>query len=1082
MVGNQFLKSEQSKKVLSFVAVLSVVSLAFMVYLLPSSGSASLELVLTDSQIKGVRPGEEASYEFKITNLGDSGQDVKLTFFNVPENWNAELKNVEQDHIHLGAGDHSIFYLSVQAPSAELLGDTSESASIQMEARADKNVSLETTVTYLIQTVNYQRSGDTTEYPFLLDTEVLEGTRFITRQGGMFSLRFEDLATFEMGKDSKLVVNEMIYHPDEGARRNLKFTQEQGSVSFYVDLPTTDSVFNMEFISGGEHYSVQIDHTQETIFSFDFTTDNEGYTLQCFLGSVTVLQFPSRAISELVTLEKGEFYNHGDAEIQDIEVYNLLRISAPSESKFVVFEGDQFLGVGDDGSFHHLLGSIVYLDKGDGQNADEDVKYIITKGDGEQGIEGIYDLQVRDIPAGESVNFMLTRVNLDKYGGDPVEVNLDITPQENADISFLVDNGGDTVSISSETSSYYSIMIAVKDNEKINANLISLSGAEGVVKTHGYTLSQDTFNSNEPVDFAADLDGDDVTDMDTSLATDVTGQEINKEIEQAKQVEEEEDETLLEEVGETTCLILIIVLIIVLIIGVVIFMGLFSKSKKKGRKRKGKKKGAPEESFRAKMARQKKLKEIRGKRDVGAAAALQPIPAPMPLPLDDEEMELVDDTIDQSLAELDQALGIASAKPESRPEPSSFQPPDVPPMAPIPGRDGVPRLPSDLEEEESLLRETEDFSLPDEKIPEAPIPQEPDLQSTPQFPAEEEETGEPEMPLPGADEEAGEPEMSLPGADEEAGEPEIPLPGADEEVGEPEISLPGADEEVGEPEIPLPGADEEVGEPDISLPGEDEGSVEETDEPEIPLPGAGEEAGEPEISLPVEDEETDEPEISLPEEDEESGETPSWMPAPKIDDQELELLPATDVLEEEEEDFLLPEIEEEKELRLETKFENLFEDMEKIESLKLELVNIEKSIRASAHDDDAWWLTWDARLGELLRISNEEKADIQLPKEQMDHLNEMQQETMDENDLDNDPEDDLDNDLDNDPGDDPDNNPEDDLDSNLDNDLDNDPGDDPDSNLDNALDNDPEDDLDSNLDNALDNNPEDDLDSNLEKE
>ena len=75
----------------------------------------------------------------------------------------------------------------------------------------------------------------------------------------------------------------------------------------------------------------------------------------------------------------------------------------------------------------------------------------------------------------------------------------------------------------------------------------------------------------------------------------------------------------------------------------------------------------------------------------------------------------------------------------------------------------------------------------------------------------------------------------------------------------------------------------------------------------------------------------------------------------------------------EEMDIKLPDVVEEEELSLKEKFDSLFEDMGKIETLKNELVDIETTIKESAFTDTEWWENWDQQMKRLLRIEDEEE-------------------------------------------------------------------------------------------------------------
>ena len=75
----------------------------------------------------------------------------------------------------------------------------------------------------------------------------------------------------------------------------------------------------------------------------------------------------------------------------------------------------------------------------------------------------------------------------------------------------------------------------------------------------------------------------------------------------------------------------------------------------------------------------------------------------------------------------------------------------------------------------------------------------------------------------------------------------------------------------------------------------------------------------------------------------------------------------------EEMDIKLPDVVEEEELSLKEKFDSLFEDMGKIETLKNELVDIETTIKESAFTDTGWWENWDQQMKRLLRIEDEEE-------------------------------------------------------------------------------------------------------------
>ena len=478
-----FLKQEYSKKLASFMAVLLLVMVGIIVLFVDTVETSSLELVLTDSDIKAVKPGESIDYQFKLKNRGDSTQNVELSLLGVPEHWNASF-DLEQERIEVRPQSYEIFYLSVSAPDN---GEAPTYAPITVEARGGNNVSLKTTVTYLIPKLEYKASGGSyKEYPDGLKLE--NGMSFKTNSTGMWSLGFEKVAAMSLHKNSEITINEMTYNPLL-SQRMLKLELHNkflynGKVTFQTKLPTADSFLDVSFRLGAEQkrYSVRVDHTEETIFSL--TLSGENYKIKVFKGSVKLLDYNSRsrAIGEdtkVTTVDEGTMYD--ETETSAPHSYNLIKITSPAD--VALFKEDSFVGAGSGGNFTHELPNVAYLDIDDGEGATSDNKYFIIEDDG-TGLSGEYRFELSGAAPVETAVVEILRYDASKYGGEAVVITIKFTPEESASFSISVDNGKNQVKISSSIPSEYTIKIDVGNKTVFETSNIRISNDKHEQQMH----------------------------------------------------------------------------------------------------------------------------------------------------------------------------------------------------------------------------------------------------------------------------------------------------------------------------------------------------------------------------------------------------------------------------------------------------------------------------------------------------------------------------------------------------------------------------------------------------------------------
>ncbi|HID72013.1 MAG TPA: hypothetical protein EYP29_04630, partial [Thermoplasmata archaeon] len=488
MKVDYFLKKENSKKLVSFITVFLLVATVLVVLFVGKVETSSIELVLTDSSSKGVRPGDSVDYQFKLKNTGDSSQRVEISVLGVPEHWRATL-DLPQNLVRLKPRSSTIFYLSVKAPEEDVYPLAEGYALITVEARGGENRSLQTTLTYFISKLFYKKMGDEKYFESKDGKVSLEnGISLKTDGAGMYSVSFDKpgIATMTLNRNSEITVDEMSYTPGI-SKRVLRFTIEEGSVGFYVKLPTTDSFLSLDFtLNNGKRYGARVLGTTETIFKFTFLNGKNNFAIKTFLGQVKLIYYGGRAPSiEKATIPAGSSYSEGDEKPQTF-IYNLLKVETVAEGDLEIYKDKNFVGAEAGGSFVHEIENLIYIVAVKEEGAQGHLWYVALEDEG-TGLSGEYSFKILNVETGEKmVKLTLTRYDKDKYGGEMVTNVLEVSPEENAYFSFAVNNEKNELKIISSRQLSYTLSLFVDQKLVFKGTEIKISNYRHLPQIHSF--------------------------------------------------------------------------------------------------------------------------------------------------------------------------------------------------------------------------------------------------------------------------------------------------------------------------------------------------------------------------------------------------------------------------------------------------------------------------------------------------------------------------------------------------------------------------------------------------------------------